>query len=191
MKWLTHLIVAAAVATMIGLGLWQLERKAWKEELLASYDAAAGLDAVRYPIEPTESPYPLYRRSSLTCDRVEDWRHETGANEEGEIAYVHVAECLVGERRAAVEIGWSREPVAGTDWQGGEVSGLIGTDAKFGVRLVSDTGLAGLQTSKEPDASSIPNNHLAYAVQWFAFALIAGVIYGLALTKRRRDEASS
>ena len=63
MKWLTHLIVAAAVATMVGLGLWQLERKAWKEELLASYDAAAGLDAVRYPIEPSEAPYPLDRRS--------------------------------------------------------------------------------------------------------------------------------
>ena len=97
----------------------------------------------------------------------------------------------MGERRAAVEIGWSREPVAGTDWGGGEVSGLIGTDAKFGVRLVSDMGLAGLETSKAPDASSIPNSHLAYAVQWFAFALIAAVIYGLALAKKRREEAGS
>lgn len=187
MRWLTHLIVAAAVATMIGLGLWQLERKAWKEDLLASYEAAAGLEPVRYPIEPTEPPFPLYRRSSLTCDRVEDWRHETGANEAGEIAYVHVAQCLVGERRAAVEIGWSREPVAGTDWSGGEVRGMIGTDARMGMRLVSDTGLAGLQTSARPDPSSVPNNHFAYAVQWFAFALIAAVIYLLAIRKRAAE----
>jgi len=31
----------------------------------------------------------------------------------------------------------------------------------------------------------IPNNHLAYAVQWFLFAGIAGVIYALALKRRR------
>ena len=36
------ILVALAVATMIGLGIWQLERKQQKEALLASYAAAAG-----------------------------------------------------------------------------------------------------------------------------------------------------
>ena len=30
----------------------------------------------------------------------------------------------------------------------------------------------------------MPNNHLAYAVQWFLFALTALVIYAIALRKR-------
>ena len=32
---LPTIIVVAAVATMIGLGIWQLERKEWKEALIA------------------------------------------------------------------------------------------------------------------------------------------------------------
>jgi surfeit locus 1 family protein len=35
-----------------------------------------------------------------------------------------------------------------------------------------------------PDPRDIPNNHLAYAVQWFLFATVAAVIYALALAKR-------
>jgi surfeit locus 1 family protein len=33
----------------------------------------------------------------------------------------------------------------------------------------------------------IPNNHRSYAVQWFAFALIALIIYGLAVRKRLKE----
>jgi surfeit locus 1 family protein len=32
----------------------------------------------------------------------------------------------------------------------------------------------------------VPNNHLAYAVQWFLFAGVAAVIYALALRRRTR-----
>jgi surfeit locus 1 family protein len=37
-------------------------------------------------------------------------------------------------------------------------------------RLVADPPLAGLAANAAPDPSDIPNNHLAYAVQWFLFA---------------------
>ena len=39
------LFVAAAVATMIGLGIWQLQRAAWKEALLADYGRGVALPA--------------------------------------------------------------------------------------------------------------------------------------------------
>jgi surfeit locus 1 family protein len=42
-----------------------------------------------------------------------------------------------------------------------------------------------------PDPADIPNNHLAYAGQWFFFALTALVIYVLALRRRWRTEKSS
>ena len=41
------IVVAAAVAIMIGLGMWQLQRAEWKEALLARYAAAEKVAADR------------------------------------------------------------------------------------------------------------------------------------------------
>ena len=190
MKWLVHLLVAGAIATMIGLGLWQLDRKAWKEGLIAEATAAMGREPVAYPAA-TANP-PLYRQSGFECLEVTGWRHQAGQNAEGQSGYSHVADCRTSAEGpgAAVDIGWSRDPV-GPEWTGGPVEGVIGRDEKYGFRLVSGEGQAGLEASARPDPSAMPNNHLAYAVQWFAFALIAAVIYTLALRKRRREEAGS
>ena len=191
MKWLAHLVVAAAIATMIGLGFWQLERLEWKERLIAQYRLADRAEPVAYPGLSTVPP--LYRRSGFDCLEVVGWRHQAGQNAAGQPGFAHVADCRTGAEGpgAAVDIGWSREPEAGTDWAGGPVEGIIGPDERFGHRLVSAEGLAGLEASAKPDPGAMPNNHLAYAVQWFAFALIAGVIYALALARRRREEAAS
>jgi surfeit locus 1 family protein len=51
--------------------------------------------------------------------------------------------------------------------------------------LVADVPAPGLAASTPPDPAAIPNNHLAYAVQWFVFAGVALLIYGLALRRRR------
>jgi surfeit locus 1 family protein len=50
--------------------------------------------------------------------------------------------------------------------------------------LVSDRAAPGLVRSKTPSATDIPNNHRAYAVQWFLFAGVALLIYALALRRR-------
>ena len=52
--------------------------------------------------------------------------------------------------------------------------------------LVLDRAPEGLSTSRAPDPSTAPNNHLSYAVQWFAFAGFAVLIYLLALRHRQR-----
>ena len=46
------IIVIIAVGIMIGLGVWQLQRKAEKEALLARYNAADGLPAIAWPVVP-------------------------------------------------------------------------------------------------------------------------------------------
>jgi cytochrome oxidase assembly protein ShyY1 len=56
------------------------------------------------------------------------------------------------------------------------------------MRLVAATPAPGLQASAPPSIESIPNNHMSYAIQWFAFAAIALVIYALALRKRLKGE---
>ena len=85
--------------------------------------------------------------------------------------------------RAEVVLGWSRDP-RGPDWRGGEVMGVIAP----GPRLVADPPLAGLEANRVPDPSEIPNNHFAYAIQWFLFAATALVIYALAVRKRLAGE---
>ena len=45
---------------------------------------------------------------------------------------------------------------------------------------------AGLAANAPPDLDSVPNNHLAYAGQWFFFAAIAAIVYVLAVRRRER-----
>ena len=87
----------------------------------------------------------------------------------------------------AVQIGWSNDPQAQVRWTGGEVTGVIAPDRKYRMRLVADGAAPGLQPSAMPSMDSIPNNHRLYAVQWFLFAAIAAIIYGLAVRKRLKS----
>lgn len=86
---------------------------------------------------------------------------------------------------ADVVLGWSREaePVA---WKGGFVAGTVVPTGELGFKIVADPPLAGLQPNAKPDPADLPNNHLAYAGQWFFFALTALAIYVLALRRRGR-----
>ena len=55
------IIVAAAVAVMIGLGVWQLGRAQWKDELLEQYRTASKLPPIAFPTAPSTGPLPLFR----------------------------------------------------------------------------------------------------------------------------------
>lgn len=179
------LVVAAAMLTMIGLGIWQLQRAEEKEALLARYESAQGLPPVAFPTIPVGENLPLFRRAAGHCLRVATFRSAAGQNRKGETGFVHIADCATGAEGPgmAVEMGWSKDPNAGRGWKGGPVSGIVAPDGVMRMRLVSSTGLGGLEASAQPSTRSIPNNHLFYAVQWFLFALIAGIIYWLALRK--------
>lgn len=84
-------------------------------------------------------------------------------------------------------MGWSRSVDSPDDWEGGQVTGIITLDPEFGLRLISEEPVAGLQAVALPSPEDIPNNHLLYAIQWFFFAAAAGIIYVLALRRRLRE----
>jgi len=64
------LIVAAAVAVMIGLGIWQLQRAKWKEGLLARYAEAQKLPPIAWPTMPmSDAQLPLFRYATGVCLR--------------------------------------------------------------------------------------------------------------------------
>lgn len=184
------ILVLAAVATMIALGLWQLRRAHEKEALLARYTQAQGLPPVTFPTVPlADTALPLFRRATALCLQPVSQKASAGRNLQGDSGYSQFVDCRTGAEGPGlrVDIGWSADPNAGHGWRGGPVSGIIGPDVEKRLRLISATGYAGLQPSAPPDIADIPNNHLSYAVQWFAFAAIALVIYAIAVRARLKD----
>ena len=180
-------IVLAAVATMVALGIWQLGRAQQKEALLAQYAQSAGTrSVVDFPTSEAEAEPVLFRRSSLQCAEVLSLEARAGTSANGTKGWAHYANCRGANSGAIVPVvlGWSREPITPV-WDGGSVDGIIAP----GPRLVAMPALAGLEQIAPPDPVEVPNNHLAYAGQWFFFALTALVIYGLAFRKRIKEQA--
>lgn len=182
------LIVGIAIAIMIGLGVWQLQRMAWKEALLEEYSAAADQPATAWPAVPDPDALPLYRASSVNCLTVTGWRTASGRSARGQSGWVHIASCSTGAEGPGAQVvaGWSARPDS-PEWTGGPVTGVIAPDSAHLIRLIAAPPVAGLAAVQPPSPEDIPNNHWAYAIQWFLFAAIAAVIYGLAVTRRARS----
>lgn len=194
------LIVGLAVATMIALGVWQLERRGQKAAAIAQLAANADKPEMAFPALPSNEH--LFRRAAGLCLEVVAWRREGGRAADGTTGWRQIAECRTGAEGPGllVDVGVTSDPKAQTQWKGGEVSGTIAhaPDPRSLIAglfdrtprrllLIADQPAPGLQASAKPGLESVPNNHLAYAVQWFVFALVAGVIYVLALRWRGKN----
>lgn len=185
------IVVLAAVAVMIALGVWQLGRADEKEALLAQF-ARNVSDMQVYDLAEIDPADSTYRRVRLDCRNPSGWNAVAGRSEAGQSGYVHRYECGAiialagtGEQSPALltgEIGWSPGPQQ-PDFAGDEIIGRLAALGE-GYKIISEDGLAGLDPSAQPDPNDVPNNHLAYAGQWFFFALTALVIYAFALRSR-------
>jgi surfeit locus 1 family protein len=186
---LPSIFVAAAVAVMLGLGVWQLRRAEWKEGLIERYTSAGAQPGMAWPaMPPSEEQLPLFRRASGHCLRPEVTKAVAGQNRSGESGFVFLVDCATGAEGPGmrVQLGWSNNPKAKFQWSGGPVAGVIAPDGETRMRLVADQAPAGLEPSARPSLSTISNNHRLYAIQWFAFAAIALVIYALAVRGKLR-----
>ena len=189
------IVVLAAVAVLVWLGGWQLQRAKWKEQLLARYAQAEKLPPIAFPTTPLhEDQLPLFRHATGVCLRVVGRRAIGGENRAGEPGYVQILDCATGAEGPgmAVEVGWSKDPNAKVNWAGGPVSGIIVPDRRSRLRLVAAGAPPGLEPSKIPDVGTAspvtPTGHRGYAATWFALAAIALVIYALAVRKKMRAE---
>lgn len=199
------IVVLLAALLMVRLGFWQLHRLGEKEMLLARYAA----NETRPPA-PLAALYPasdadLFRRTSGWCLAVTGWQVEAGRDHAGHPGWRHIALCRTGAEGPgfAADVGVSQSDTPPVGWKGGAVSGRLSwlpnhlplVSLMMGARpprvpmIVAEQPAPGLAASAQPDPSSIPNNHLSYAVQWFIFAALALVIYGVALWRRGRSVA--
>jgi cytochrome oxidase assembly protein ShyY1 len=197
------LLVVAAVATMIGLGLWQLRRADEKEALRAQYARNAALPPIALPPGALPDDTLLYRRASAFCLEPTAWRLTGGKSASGRSGTRYIAECRTGVEGPgfAADMGVSPDPRAKPAWRGGDVTGtIVAEPPRFSLMqrlggdstprrpmIVSERPAPGLEASAPP-AADAPNNSLAYAFQWFFFAAAASLIYVLALRRRQRRE---
>ncbi|MEN9718273.1 MAG: hypothetical protein RIQ99_1151 [Pseudomonadota bacterium] len=180
---LPTLIVLLAAAVMVRLGFWQLDRLHQKEALVARYAAALHDPRIVPLVALPVGPGLDYRRVALACPQPSSAEVRAGHNAHGETGWAHSVHCPLGSGSIAVVLGWSDNP-GDVVWGGGAVSGVVAPAGAGGARIIANPPLAGLAANADPDPADIPNNHLAYAVQWFLFAGTALLIYGLALRKR-------
>ncbi len=196
---LPTLVVAAAVAIMVALGIWQMQRAQWKDRLIADYLAAAALPAL--DLDPLLSrdeqalPPLAFRRVLVSCSaRDQTPTLRGGRSRDGRGGYSYFIPCRPGAPglagRLLVNAGWS--PLPDNDLRlslDGIVAGRLGPVVPGRtVSLASATASPPLSVSAPPTIADIPNNHRAYAVQWFLFAAIAALIYWLALRRGRGRE---
>ncbi|HYE28539.1 MAG TPA: SURF1 family cytochrome oxidase biogenesis protein [Allosphingosinicella sp.] len=197
---LPTLLVAAAVATMIALGLWQLRRAEEREAQRVRYERNLVLPPMALPSGAVADPTLLYRRATAFCLEVAAWRQSGGKSASGRGGTRFIADCRTGAEGPgfAADVGVSADPRAKPSWRGGEVTGrivaepptgglldrLIGKASPPRPMIVAERPAAGLEASAPP-VPPVANNSLFYAFQWFFFAAAAAIIYLLALRRRQ------
>lgn len=193
------ILVGLAVAAMIALGVWQLQRRAEKAALLARYAHNIALPPIAFPRIPVNDGL-LFRRAGAFCLQPVGFAIEGGRNARGGTGWRQIVRCRTGVEGPgfAVQLGFGKGPHVKPDWKGGAVrgyishapdhvpliAGLFGGGAPKTLMLVADPPAPGLDPNPGPDLAAVPNNHLAYAVQWFVFAALAAIIYAVALRRR-------
>jgi surfeit locus 1 family protein len=191
------ILVVLAVAAMVRLGIWQLDRRQQKLAELAVLTANPSKPPIALPV-PAIGDDLLFRKAGAFCLKPVSFVLD-GA---GKAGFRVIARCATGAEGPgfSVQLGTTHDPEFKPHWSGGKVSGMIthapsdkpliatmvGKSAPQPLLLVADTPAPGLAANEMPSIESIPNNHLAYAVQWFLFAGIAVIIYLLALRRRAR-----
>ncbi len=205
-KWpiIPTIVTVLAVATMIGLGVWQLQRKGEKEAQLTALWANMRKPAAAYVMNGPVANDMLFRKSSVMCIRPVKWVQVSGSDINGQPGYRYIADCATGAEGpgAMIVAGVGDGPNVKVNWSGGIVNGTVTNEpdsrsfieklfaAKRVLRpmLISSTGLGGLRTAKPPSPMSLPNDHLLYAIQWFFFAAAASVIFIFAVRKKLSEQ---
>jgi cytochrome oxidase assembly protein ShyY1 len=194
------IIVAAAVATMIALGIWQLGRAGEKDALAARFAANRNLPAMALPPMAAADESLLYRRATAFCLEPTSWRRAGGKSASGKSGTRFIASCRTGAEGPgfAADMGVSANPRFEPQWKGGEVTGVVTeapSEAGFFERLsgkapparpmiVASQPAPGLEPSTPPQPPQ-ENSSRWYAGQWFFFAFTAALIYVIALRRRR------
>ncbi len=187
-----------ALPLLIGLGLWQLQRATWKEQLLRQFATAETAPPLDIGADRLRSDMGFRAvRVILDCPPQKP-SVRAGRNRAGQAGFAYQMHCrTAGGDLIAHVIGWSNRPDDdfGPPLKSSnrfKAAGMLVETGRDDPRfdLVSARAVPPLKPVAPPSPDSIPNNHRGYAVQWFAFALVLCVIYGLFVRRWRQGDVS-
>jgi surfeit locus 1 family protein len=206
------IIVTAAVAIMIALGVWQVQRIDEKAALLALY--RANMQAPALNVFPLQRPVPdsaMFRRATVRCIPSGPVDVRGGKDALDQTIFRHIVGCVSlstpevpppsgPEPQFYVDVGGNADPaqkLAILDFnftgilttmpqESSAILRLFRTDPPPAALLIAQNAAQNMVPSAPPDIENVPNDHLAYAIQWFLFAGAATIIYILALAKRAK-----
>lgn len=182
-----------AIPVLIGLGVWQLQRMEWKNALHATLAA----EAAKPMLDLGAGPLPAgmqFRQVGLLVDCPKQTPGgKMGYSPDGVIGYSVMLHCRAGADELLVDAGWGPRPDSWANVPGlwrppHKVTGMLieSEHARPRYTLVADDAPAPLVPSARPTLDTIPNNHLSYAIQWFTFAALLGLIWWLYVRRWRR-----
>ncbi|KPF73508.1 hypothetical protein IP88_09280 [alpha proteobacterium AAP81b] len=193
------LMTLVIAVTCLALGVWQLQRREWKHDLIAR----AGTAVSQPLLEPRDYYRAMigeasvqYRRAELPCSpgTVLPYDLRGGANRAGQSGFLVLVSCRPNRKPPDIVAvaGWTARPDAAalpvtvdTVFRGIIIERPYGrAKARPLFMLIPDTAVPPLQPAAQPTPDDLPDNHLSYALQWFAFAVTVVVIYGLWLRRR-------
>jgi surfeit locus 1 family protein len=198
------LLTLVMVPVLIGLGMWQLQRRVWKAELKAELAAAPNLpplSARDFATALADGTSLQYRRAHLDCrpGTVKPYDLKGGESATGDSGFLVLVDCgdpalRHGEGPGVVVVaGWNQRPdqstpiVVNTAFDGVVIDQPYAKDpARPQYMLIPRTAVPPLAPSLMPAPGDLPDNHLSYAIQWFSFAAILGVIYLIYLRRWQR-----
>jgi len=192
---LPTLMVAVMVPVMIGLGFWQLHRADWKADLLVRLEAQAKQPVLETAVLSDDLEFRRVRLMVDCPDPIAKGR--SGKSAAGQVGFSMLLLCSTGAQPLLVDAGWSDRPDGwakrAAPWPPKGTFAVTGTLVRTGgegprYTLVSEAVPPPLVPSAPPSLEDIPNNHMAYAVQWFAFAATLGIIYAVYVSRLRRGK---
>jgi surfeit locus 1 family protein len=194
------LISLPAFGVLIGLGVWQLERLEWKTGLIAAREAALAAPAADLPA--VLSPEWQFRRVKVRGRFLSQQGQRYGLRPRGGAPGYELLTPLLraGGEAILVNRGWRPEAAPPTEGPAGEVAlegvlrfprppdafapehdaeperwlwyDLEGIERRLGFELAP-----AVLELEPPEGAGLVNNHLQYALTWFALAVALAAIY--------------
>ena len=202
----------AGLALLLGLGTWQLERRQWKEGLIAAREAGLAAAPAALPSNLAAAQPLEYHRVTATGRLLNDRALDLHAlSAAGALGWHVLTPMLLDDGTTVLMLGaFTADPHAGAMTGTRSVTGLLRLPPErrgwfvpndrpernewFAVDLPAMAAAARLErplpfyvdASGEPPPD-LPNDHLQYAITWYALAAVL-VIFYILVARRRRGE---
>jgi len=171
---------AMAFAVLLSLGLWQLDRKAWKEGLIATLEQRLSAPPVVFPAPATWSWLRGGVLVMVNRGFVPNGKQDTATRSDGEVA---------GPINMVGVLRWPEPPGVFTPagdptrniWFSRDSSAIAAAKgvnvAPFYLELESPDPPGGLPRVGRLHPT-LPNNHFGYALTWLGLACVLVGVYG-------------